>query len=93
LRSTSEVMAHLEKCLRQGFEDEPADTPFLCGYEAALTLWKFWLETGFIDSNSTVEEQIIRLRTMIVEDYRAGFLEALAHIGDDFSPVRRELLN
>jgi hypothetical protein len=86
-------MAHLEKCLKEVFRDAPADTPFLCGYEAALTLWKFLLETGFIDSNSTVGEQIIRLRTTVFEDYRAGFLEALAHIGEDFSLVRRELLN
>jgi hypothetical protein len=89
LRSTTEIIAHLERCLKEGFRDDPADTPFLRGYEAALSLWKILLETGFIKPNSPIEEQLIPLCTKGNEDYRAGFLEALVHVNEDLSPVRR----
>jgi hypothetical protein len=87
LRSTTEIIAHLERCLKEGFRDDPADTPFLRGYEGALSLWKVLLETGSINPNSLAEEQLIRLCAKADEDYRAGFFEALIHINEDLSPA------
>ena len=86
---TTEIIAHLERCLKEGFRDDPADTPFLRGYEAALSLWKILLETGFITPRSPVEEKLIPLCTNANELYRAGFLQALVHVNEDLSPVRR----
>ena len=87
LRSAAEIIAHLERCLEEGFRDDPADTPFLRGYEAALSLWKVLIESGFINPNSLAEEQLIRLCTNDNEDYRARFLAALVHVNEDLSPV------
>ena len=87
LRPKTEIIAHLERCLREGFGDAPADTPYLRGYEAALLLWKVLLESGFISPSSLAEEQLIRLCKKANEDYRAGFLEALVHVNQDLSPV------
>jgi hypothetical protein len=87
LRSTTEIIAHLERCLKEGFRDDPADTPFLRGYEAALSLWKVLLESGLINPNSLAEEQLIRFCKNDSEDYRAGFLAALVDVNEDLSPV------
>jgi hypothetical protein len=87
LHTTTEIIAHLERCLKEGFRDDPADTPFLRGYEAALSLWKVLLESGLINPNSLAEEQLIRFRKNDSEDYRAGFLAALVHVNADLSPV------
>jgi hypothetical protein len=88
LRST-EIIAHLKRLLEEGFRDNPADTPYLRGYEAALSLWKILLETGFLNPKSPVEERLIPLCANANEDYRAGFLQALVHVNEDLSPVRR----
>lgn len=87
LRSSTEIIAHLDKCLIEGFRDDPADSPYLRGYEAALNLWKFLIEFGSIDPNSLVEQQLVSLCTKADELYRAGFLDALVHVNDDLSPL------
>ena len=86
LSSSNDIIAHLECCL-DGFREYPADTPFLRGYKAALSLWKVMIESGSINPNSFVEEQLIRLCTKDDEHYRAGFWAALIDVNDDLSTV------
>jgi hypothetical protein len=85
LRSSAEIITHLEDCL-DGFSYYPADTSFLRGYEAALFVWKFMIKSGSINPSTLVEEQLIGLCPKATEDYRSGFLTALVDVNDDFSP-------
>jgi hypothetical protein len=80
VKSIAEITAHLDRMLKAVFGDCPADTPFTRGYEAALSLWKILIETGFFRLDLPVEEQLIPLCTTDNELYRAGFLEALIHV-------------
>jgi hypothetical protein len=85
MKTSIEIVSHLKRCLEEGFGDDPADTPFLLGYEAALTRWKGAIESGMMDHKLLLEDQLIRFCKEDDGDFRAGFLEALVHVNHDLS--------
>jgi hypothetical protein len=79
--SISEIHACVNLSL-EGFEQHPADTPFLRGYEYAMISWKRKIECGLIDTGFLIEAQIAQACETHDPEFRAGFWAALVDVNE-----------
>jgi hypothetical protein len=84
--SIAKTHACLEDCLR-GFEEHPADSSFLHGYEAAVFRWKALIENGSVNAHSLAEIQVAQGCETHNCEYRAGFWAALNDVNVILYPM------
>jgi hypothetical protein len=71
----------------EAFKEDPADTPFLEGYETAVREWKRMIEERHVEERTLMEVKLIALCANSDSNFRAGFLSALRDINEDLMPT------
>ena len=85
--SAAKICEYLSQSI-EAFQSHPADTPFLRGYEAAVTEWKRAIDNNLMDERKLMELQLVRFCPSNDPDFRTGFWSAVTDVNEDLAGQR-----